>query len=60
MSYFGWNGMHNSDASNSLQMALHKLKDVGIRSGTVIRLNDSGKMFDEIADYIDKFGSTKS
>jgi hypothetical protein len=53
MSYFGWNGMHNSNAPNNLQLALHKLKDVGIRSDTVIKLNDSGKTFDEIADYID-------
>jgi hypothetical protein len=55
MSYFGWNGMHNSTAPTSLQTALHKLKDAGIRSGTVIKLNDSGKTFDEIADYIDLY-----
>lgn len=55
MSYFGWNGIHNSNASNSLQTALHKLKDAGIRSGTVIKLNDSGKTFDGIADYIDLY-----
>jgi hypothetical protein len=53
MSYFGWNGMHNSNAPNSLQLALHKLKDAGIRSDTVIKLNDSGKTFDEIADCMD-------
>jgi hypothetical protein len=47
MSYFGWNDMHNSDTPNSLQMALHKLKDAGIRSGTIIKLNDSGKTFDK-------------
>jgi hypothetical protein len=53
MSYYGWSGMHDSNAPSSLQMALHKLEDVGIRSGTVIKLNDCGKTFDEIADYID-------
>jgi hypothetical protein len=53
MSYFGWNGKHDSDASNSLQTALHILEDAGIRSGVVIKLNDSGKTFIEIADYID-------
>ena len=55
MSYSGWNGMHDSNASNSLQLALHKLKNAGIRSGIVIKLNDSGKTFDEIADYIDLY-----
>ena len=54
MSYFGWNGRHDSDASNRLQTALHALKDAGIRSGTVIKLNDSGETFDGIADYIDE------
>jgi hypothetical protein len=34
------------------RLALHKLEDV-IRSGTVIKFNDCGKMFDEIADYMD-------
>jgi hypothetical protein len=53
MSYFGWDGMHNSNAPYNLQTALHTLKDAGIHSGTVIKLNDSGKTFDEIADYID-------
>jgi hypothetical protein len=24
MSYFGWNGMHNSNAPSSLQIALHR------------------------------------
>jgi hypothetical protein len=37
MSYFGWNGIHNSDTPNSLQMTLQKLKDAGIRSGTIIK-----------------------
>jgi hypothetical protein len=53
MSYFGWYGKHDSDSSDSLQIALHVLKDAGIRSGIVIKLNNSGKTFDEIADYID-------
>ena len=34
MSYFGWNGRHDSEASNSLQTALHALKDAGIRCGS--------------------------
>lgn len=55
ISYFGWNSMHNSNAPNSLQMALHILKEAGIRSGTLIKLNDGGKTFDEIADYIDLY-----
>jgi hypothetical protein len=33
-------------------MALHKLKNAGIRSGTVVRLNEPGNTFDENADYV--------
>jgi hypothetical protein len=54
MSYFGWDGKFRSDASESLQTALHALRDVGINGGRVIELNDSGKTFEEIADYIDQ------
>jgi hypothetical protein len=53
MSYFGWDGKHHSDASESLQTPLHTLKDAGINSGTIIKLNDSGYTFDEIADYLE-------
>lgn len=54
MSYLGWDGKHHADASESLQTTLHALKDAGINSGTVIKLNDSGRTFDEIADYLDR------
>lgn len=36
MSYYGWDGKHYSDASNSLQAALDMLKNAGIRNGIVI------------------------
>jgi hypothetical protein len=47
MSYYGWDG--RSDASKSMKIALNSLKDADIRRSTIIKLNDSGKIFDEIA-----------
>ena len=48
LSYYGWNG--HSDASKPMKIALNSLKEVDISRGTIIKLNDSGKTFDEIAD----------
>lgn len=56
MSYYGWDGKHHFDASNSLLAALHVFKKAGVPRGLVIQLNDSGKTFDEIADYLDRAG----
>ena len=47
LSYYGWNG--HSDASKPMKIALNSLKEVDISRGTIIKLNDSGKIFDEIA-----------
>ena len=40
----------HSDASKPMKIALNSLKEVDISRGTIIKLNDSGKTFDEIAD----------
>lgn len=52
MSYFGWNGKDNSDAPNLLLDASIALGRDGISEDLIIRLNDSGARFDEIADYL--------
>jgi len=54
MSYFGWNGEDDSEASNRLLDALGALGRDGISENLIIRLNDSGATFDEIADYLDR------
>jgi hypothetical protein len=55
MSYYGWDG--HSDASKSMIIALNSLKEVDVSRGTIIKLNDSGKTFDEIAEYLDRSNS---
>ena len=55
MSYYGWDG--RSDVSKSMKIALNSLREVGISRGTIIKLNDSGKTFVEIADYVDRSNS---
>jgi hypothetical protein len=37
----------HSDASKSMTIALNSLKEVDISRGTIIKLNDSGKTFDD-------------
>jgi hypothetical protein len=54
MSYFGWNGEDDSDAPNRLLDALVALGRDGIGENLIIRLNDSGATFDEIADCLDR------
>ncbi|HZD35343.1 MAG TPA: hypothetical protein VE130_09080 [Nitrososphaeraceae archaeon] len=54
MSYYGWNGKDDSQASGKLLGALITLRNTGIEKESIIRLNDSGATFDEIADYIDR------
>ena len=54
MSYYGWNGKDDSRASGKLLGALIALRNAGIEKESIIRLNDSGATFDEIADYIDQ------
>ena len=54
MSYFGWNGKEDTHAASRLLDASITLRHVGISTSLVIRLNDSGMSFDEIADYLDE------
>jgi hypothetical protein len=57
MSYYGWNGKDDSQAAKLLN-ALIALRCAGIDKNSLIDMNDSGMPFDEIADYLDKFGSS--
>ena len=55
MSYFGWDGKHDSDITISLRAALPILANASLRDDFfIIELNDSGMTFDEIADYLDQ------
>jgi hypothetical protein len=56
MSYYGWNGRDFFDIARSLNCTLHLLKNAGIKLDFIAELNDSGRTFDEIADFLDKFG----
>jgi hypothetical protein len=53
MSYYGWNGKDDSKAAGKLSLVTNILKQAGIRKEFVIKLNDSGLTFDEIADNLD-------
>ena len=55
LSYYGWDG--HSDASKPMKITLNLLREVGTSRGTIIKLNDSGKTFNEIADYLDSSNS---
>ena len=59
MSYYGWNGKDDSQAASKLLGTLIALRYAGIDRNLLIEMNDSGLSFDEIADYLDKFGSSK-
>ncbi len=59
MSYYGWNGKNDSQAASKLLGTLIALRSAGIDKNSLIDMNDSGMSFDEIADYLDKFGSSK-
>jgi hypothetical protein len=59
MSYYGWNGKDDSQAASKLLGTLIALRSAGIDKNSLIDMNDSGMSFDEIADYLDKFGSSK-
>jgi hypothetical protein len=58
MSYYGWNGKDDSQAASKLLGTLIALRYAGIDRNLLIDMNDSGMSFDEIADYLDKFGSS--
>ena len=53
MSYYGWNGKDDSHAGEKLVGASIALRHTGVSKDLIIRLNDSGKTFEEIADYLD-------
>ena len=60
MSYFGWNGHDDFQASSKLLGTLIALRSAGIDRNLLIEMNDTGFTFDEIADYIDKVVNDKS
>ena len=53
MSYYGWNGKDDSKAAGKLMNLSNALVQAGIRKDFVVKLNDSGLTFDEIADNLD-------
>ena len=59
MSYYGWNGQDDSQATSKLLGTLIALKYAGVDKNLLIEMNDSGLSFDEIADYLDKIGGSK-
>jgi hypothetical protein len=54
MSYYGWDGKCITNAERRLYAALVALRQAGISKELLIKLNDSGATFDEIADYLDR------
>jgi hypothetical protein len=54
MSYYGWNGKDDFNASSKLLGTLITLRSAGIDRNMIIEMNDSGFTFDEIADYLDR------
>jgi hypothetical protein len=53
MSYFGWDGKDDSQAASKLLGALITLRAAGVDKNLLIEMNDSGKTFDEIADFLE-------
>jgi len=53
MSYLGWDGKDDVRASRKLLSAFIALTHAGVSKDLVVRLNDSGMSFDEIAEYLD-------
>ena len=53
MSYYGWTGKADSHAAEKLLGASIALRHTGVSKDLIIRLNDSGKTFGEIADNLD-------
>ncbi|MGH9974875.1 MAG: hypothetical protein ACRD8Z_03435 [Nitrososphaeraceae archaeon] len=56
MSYYGWNGCDFFDIARSLICTLYLLNNAGVKIDFIAQLNDSGKTFDEIADFLEKVG----
>ena len=53
MSYYGWNGQDDSQATSKLLGILIALIYAGIDRNLLIEMNDSGFTFDENAKYLD-------
>ena len=53
MSYYGWKGKDDSQASGKLLCALIALRHAEIDKNLLMELNDSGRSIDQIADYLD-------
>ena len=53
MSYYGWNGKDDSKAAGKLSHVTNALRQAGISKDFLVKLNDSGLTFDEIADNLD-------
>ena len=54
MSYYGWDGREDFDAVNNLLDASDTLNHAGIDYSLLKDLNDSGFIFDEIVDYLER------
>lgn len=54
MSYYGWNGKDDFQASGKLLGALIALRHAGIDKNLLIDLNDAGFTFDELAVYLER------
>lgn len=54
MSYYGWDGKDDSQASSKLLGTLITLRAAGIDKNLIIEMNDTGFSFGEIADYLDR------
>jgi hypothetical protein len=57
LSYYGWDGKLNSlsHASPTSQTARRAMTRIGISGSWIMKQNDSGYTFDEIADYIERY-----
>jgi hypothetical protein len=53
MSYYGWNGKDDFKATGKLLNVTNVLRQAGIKGDFLVKLNDSGLTFDEIADNLD-------
>jgi hypothetical protein len=53
MSYYGWDGKDSPGAERKLLATLIALRHAGISKDLVMKLNDTGMTFDEIADFLD-------
>jgi hypothetical protein len=54
MSYYGWSGQDDSQATSKLLGTLIALRCAGVDKNLLIEMNDSGLSFDEIADFLDR------